>query len=183
MNRTIIIASLCAVCCLFATRTHAQQPVNPMYVDSWVFNGGAGLGVIYDVDADLPAGFAFKAALQRGFWEFGEGAFALGLETGMIFNSILTQKNFTNRFTKFYIAPRAGWHYGWDAPGLDTYAGIAMGAGFLSQTNVNTRLRFYGSFYVGASYFFNENLGVNIEAGLGATTIQAGIAYKFDNKF
>jgi hypothetical protein len=152
-----------------------------MQTESWIFNAGVGLGVIYDVAADLPAGFAFKVALQRGFWELGDGTVALGLETGMTFNSIFVPAplNYTNRFTKFNIAPRAGWHCGWDVPGLDTYAGLAMGIGFLSQTGANTKLRFHGSCYIGASYFFNENLGVNIETGYGATFFQAGIAYKF----
>jgi hypothetical protein len=150
-----------------------------MQVDSRIFNAGIGLGVIGDVAASLPAGFAFKVAAQQGMWELGEGVVALGLETGMTFSSIVTSGNSTNRFSKFIIAPRAGWHCGWDAIGLDTYAGMAMGLGFLSQTDVNTKLRFHGSLYLGATYFFNENLGVNIETGYGISAIQAGVAYKF----
>ena len=162
---------------LSVPRAHAQQPVNPLQVEDWVFNAGIGLGQIYDVSANLPAGFAFKVALQRGMWELGPGVVALGLETGMVFNS--TTNGYTNRFTKFNIAPRAGWHYGWDAPGLDTYAGMAMGIGFLSETDVDTKLRFHGSVYVGGSYFFNEHFGVNLEVGYGTTFTQFGVAYKF----
>jgi hypothetical protein len=149
-----------------------------MQEESWIFNGGIGLGAIYDVDADLSPGFAFRLALHRGMWELGPGIVALGLESGMTFNST-TMLNHTSRFSKFSIAPRINWHYGWDAIGLDTYAGMAMGLGFLSQTDVDTKLRFHGSAYVGASYFFNEKLGVNVELGYGSTIIQAGVAYKF----
>ena len=146
---------------------------------AWVFNAGVGFGHIYDVSIDLPEGFAFKIALQRGMWALGTGVIALGLETSMTFNSILTVTNTTNRFTKFNIAPRAGWHYGWDVAGLDTYAGMALGVGSLSQTGGSAKLRFYGSFYLGASYFFNEKLGINVETGYAATDIQIGVAYNF----
>ena len=163
---------------LFVPRAHAQQPVNPLQLDDWVFNAGIGLGRIYDVSADLPAGFAFQVALQRGMWELGPGVVALGLETGMVFNST-TIGIYTARFAKFNIAPRVGWHYGWDVPGLDTYAGMAMGIGFLSETDVDTKLRFHGNVYLGGSYFFNERFGINLETGYGTTFIQLGVAYKF----
>jgi hypothetical protein len=184
MKRIIIIVNLLPLFFLSTPHVRAQQPVNPMQVESWIFNAGIGLGVIYDVDADLSPGFAFKVALQRGVWELGPGVVALGLETGMTFNSLLivnpvNQFSQTDRFSKFNIAPRATWHYGWDVIGLDTYAGMAMGIGFLSQTDVDTKLRFHGSAYVGASWFFNEKFGVNVEAGYGTTFIQAGVAYKF----
>ncbi|MDR2449973.1 MAG: hypothetical protein LBD52_08465 [Prevotellaceae bacterium] len=174
----IIITGFFFLLSLSALRAQAQQPVNPMQVESWILNAGMGFGQIYDVDGSLPSGFAFKLALQRGFWEAGPGVIALGLETGMVFNST-TIGAYTARFTKFNIAPRAGWHCGWDVPGLDTYAGVAMGIGFLSQTDVDTRLRFHGSAYIGGSYFFNEHFGVNLETGFGTTFIQVGVAYKF----
>jgi hypothetical protein len=178
MKRIIVITGFLSLFLLSAPQVRAQQPVNPMQVESWIFNAGIGLGTIYDVDASLSAGFAFKLALQRGMWELGPGVIALGLETGMTFNSI-TSFNQTHRFTKFNIAPRANWHFGWDVIGLDTYAGMAMGIGFLSQTDIDTKLRFHGSVYVGGSYFFNENFGINLEAGYGTTIVQVGVAYKF----
>jgi hypothetical protein len=179
MVKRVIILTSFSLFFLFAPHLRAQQPVNPLHVDDWVFNAGIGLGVIYDVNANLPAGFAFKVALQRGFWELGPGAIALGIETGMVFNSITNINGNTDRYAKFNIAPRAGWHCGWDVPGLDTYAGMAMGIGFLSQTDIDTKLRFHGSVYVGGSYFFNENFGINLETGYGTTFIQLGVAYKF----
>jgi hypothetical protein len=177
MKRIVAVTCFCLIF-LASPYLRAQQPVNPLHVESWVINAGIGLGVIYDVEASLPAGFAFKIALQRGMWELGPGAIALGLETGMVFNS-KTVGPYTARFTKFNIAPRAGWHCGWDVPGLDTYAGMAMGIGFLSQTDIDTKLRFHGSVYLGGSYFFNERFGINVETGYGTTAIQLGVAYKF----
>jgi hypothetical protein len=184
MKRIITITGLLSLFILSAPQVRAQQPVNSMQVESWMFNAGIGLGTIYDTDASLSAGFAFKVALQRGMWELGPGVVALGLETGMVFNSIViddpvNRNSHTVRFTKFNIAPRAGWHFGWDVIGLDTYAGMAMGIGFLSQTDIDTKLRFHGSVYVGGSYFFNENFGVNLETGYGTTIVQLGVAYKF----
>jgi hypothetical protein len=183
-KRIIAITGFLAVFFLSAPHIHAQQPVNPMQVESWIFNAGIGLGTIYDVDANLAAGLAFKVALQRGIWVLGPGVVALGLETGMVFNSIVindpvNRNSHTARFAKFNIAPRANWHYGWDVIGLDTYAGMALGIGFLSEADVDTKLRFHGSAYVGGSYFFNENFGVNLEIGYGTTFAQVGVAYKF----
>jgi hypothetical protein len=177
MMKQIITAGI-VLLFLAASHARAQQPVNPMETDSWMFNAGIGLGRIYDVSGSLPAGFAFNVALQRGMWELGSGVIALGLETGMVFNST-TIGTHTARFSKFNIAPRAAWHCGWDVPGLDTYAGMAMGFGFLSQTDFDTKLRFHGSMYVGGSYFFNEHFGINLETGYGTTFIQLGVAYKF----
>jgi hypothetical protein len=179
MKKNIIITSFLSLFFLSAPQVRAQQPVNPMQVESWIFNAGIGLGVIDNADVSLPAGFAFKVALQRGVWELGPGVIALGLETGMVFNSIVTHTGSTDRYTKFNIAPRIGWHYGWDVVGLDTYAGMAMGIGFLSQTRFGTEVPFHGSVYVGGSYFFNEKFGVNLETGYGTTIIQVGVAYKF----
>jgi hypothetical protein len=178
MKRIMVVAGALFLLFLSAPRAHAQQPVNPMQAEGWVFNAGIGLGSIYDVSGHLPAGFAFKVALQRGMWELGPGTVALGIETGMVFNST-TAGSHTDRYSKFNIAPRAGWHCGWDVTGLDTYAGMAMGIGFLSQTDFDTKLRFHGSVYVGGSYFFNEHFGLNLETGYGTTIIQVGVAYKF----
>jgi hypothetical protein len=178
VKRIIVLTGFFSLFLLSAPRAYAQQPVNPLQVESWIFNAGIGLGSIYDVSANLPAGFAFKVALQRGMWELGPGVIALGLETGMVFNST-TIGNYTARFSKFNISPRTGWHCGWDVIGLDTYAGMAMGIGFLSQTDLDTKLRFHGSVYVGGTYFFNEKFGINLETGYGTTFIQLGVAYKF----
>jgi hypothetical protein len=184
MRKIIIITGFLSLFFLSAPHIRAQQPVNPIQVESWMFNAGIGLGTIYDINTNLSAGFAFKVALQRGMWELGPGVVALGLETGMVFNSTvidypINRNSHTERYTKFNIAPRANWHHGWDVIGLDTYAGMAMGIGFLSQTDVDTKLRFHGGVYVGGSYFFNENFGVNLETGYGTTIVQVGVAYKF----
>jgi len=37
---------------------------------------------------------------------------------------------------------------------------------------------FYGSVYIGASYFFSNNFAVNVEFGLGSTVAQIGIAFR-----
>ncbi|MDR3235827.1 MAG: hypothetical protein LBT48_03770 [Prevotellaceae bacterium] len=175
MKRVFTIVLCVVMCCPAVMR--AQQPVNPMQVGVWMFNADAGLGIINDV-AHVPAGFAFKLALQRGLWEADLGVVTLGMETGMALSSIV-EGNQTLRYTKFNIAPRASWHHGWDTDGFDTYAGLAMGIGFLTQTDIATQPRFYGSVYIGGSYFFNDGLGVNVEFGYGTTFAQIGVIYRF----
>jgi hypothetical protein len=184
MKKSMFLLSLCALFLLSPLPSQAEQPENPMQLNTWMLNAGIGLGSIYNVDANLSSGFAYKIALQRGMWEAGPGVITLGLETGMVFNSIVVHPTVltseTIRYTQFNLAPRSSWHYGWDVAGLDTYAGLSMGLGFLAITNNNTKLRFYGDFHIGGSYFFSEEFGVNVETAYGTNTIfQVGIVYKF----
>jgi hypothetical protein len=179
MKRISTIISLFSLFFFSTLQVQAQQPFEPMEEGAWMVNAGIGLGKIDGVSGfNLPAGFAFRASIQKGMWEVGPGTVSLGGEAGMVFNST-SVLDYTVRFTRFNMAPRSSYHYGWHVEGLDTYAGMALGLGFLTQTDVDTKTYFYGSVYLGCSYFFNNNLGINVEVGYGTTFTQVGVVYRF----
>jgi len=155
--------------------TRAQNtPTDPVEVGTWVINAGVGFSS-YGYDSGLwLSGFGFKGAIECGLWQAGPGVISLGAEGGMCLASYEG-----NNYSRFNVAPRSSYHYGWDVPGLDTYGGVTAGVGFVSYSGLRgSNVCFYGGLYLGASYFFLENFAVNMELGLGSTVAQIGIAFR-----
>jgi len=120
-------------------------------------------------------GFGFKIAAQNGLWQAGPGVIALGGEAGM---GLASYEGLN--FSRFNLAPRSNYHYGWNVPGLDTYGGVSIGLGFATHSNRSGNSVFlYGDLHVGASYFFLENFAVNTELGVGSMQFMIGIAFRF----
>lgn len=166
-----------------------NSPVTPFKKGSVTVNLGVGIGNDYKGDYkyyNSGSGFGTKAALEFGIWQAGPGVISMGAEVGGTFSNSSNNGNYKDfRSRTVVIAGRSAWHYGWKVSGLDTYAGVSAGAGF-HHYDYNRGSQYYknddvipafGGF-VGASYFFTPNFGVNVEAGYDITNIQAGIIFK-----
>jgi hypothetical protein len=171
---------------------HAGGDGNTFEVGSMTVNIGAGLGrSSYGNYGYYGAGYygygtgiGVKAAIERGMWQLGPGVLSLGLEAGASFSSA----SYGGYNSSIIIASvRSAYHFGWNVSGLDTYAGLSIGPGFRSYnySDVNTTdytrhdIVVSPGIFVGASYFFSPNIGVNVEAGYDITELQGGIVFKF----
>ena len=158
-----------------------RDAVNPFEKGSVTFSAGAGVGNEYNSNYYNSA-FGTKAVFEAGLWKAGPGTISLGVEVGGTFSNGGTLDDYKARTV--IVAGRSAWHHGWNVKGLDTYAGLAAGAGFNQYTyNKNGTVRqnevipVFGGF-VGASYFITPSFGVNVEAGYDITQIQGGIIFK-----
>ena len=165
-----------------STVSMAQSTVSPIEKGSVSFNAGIGVGAEYNSDY-YNSGFGTKAAVEAGMWNAGPGVITLGAEVGSSFSSGGFNENYKTR--TIVVAARSAWHNGWNVRGLDTYAGLAAGAGFHnyqynkneSRINQSEVLPVFGGF-IGASYFITPKFGINVEAGNDITQVQGGIIFK-----
>jgi hypothetical protein len=176
MKKILIICFVFSMLFGASLPTRAQNtPTEPMKIGTWILNAGIGLSSYGYGEGLWLHGFGFKVAAEKGLWQAGPGVISLGGEAGMCVAS-----HNGNNYSRFNIAPRSSYHYGWNVPGLDTYGGIAIGIGFASYSHHSgSDVGFYSGLYAGASYFFTDNFAVNAELGLGSTALQVGIAYRF----
>jgi hypothetical protein len=173
---------------------HGDKPSNIMDVGSVTLNIGVGVGNGYtgtysnDYSGVYGTGFGGKVAIERGFWKLGPGVLTLGIEGGGSFSNG-SGYNYDNGYKSSIVifAGRSAYHYGWNVPGLDTYAGLSAGVGFrsynyINNTNKDTKHKVdpvIGGF-AGASYFFTPKFGVNAEVGNDITYIQGGVIFKLN---
>ena len=154
----------------------------PMRLGSVFLNMGIGVGANYKGES-YGTPFGFKVAAEFGLWEAGPGIITLGPELGGSFsNGYYGGYNDKYNSNTFVIAGRGAWHYGWDVPGLDTYAGFSAGIGFHHYTYYNYDgstqvIPAFGGF-VGGSYFISPTFGFNAEAGFDITNFQVGVVFK-----
>lgn len=102
--------------------------------------------------------------------------------------SSIEHKYNTNRITPFL---RATYHFEFDIPKMDVYAGIGFGVnidaekdkyyvnGVLNSTSASSTVRPVHLVVVGIRYYFSDSFGVYAEAGDGIANINAGIALSF----
>ena len=106
------------------------------------------------------------------------GVITLGPEFGGSFSNYYNDY----KYRTIVIAARSAWHYGWNVPNLDTYAGLSAGIGFhrVERKNYEDDTETIGVFgaFVGASYFVTPGFGFNVEAGHDITNFQGGIIFK-----
>ena len=141
------------------------------------YNGYAGYGYGYG------SGFGTKAAIERGMWQLGPGVLTLGLEVG---GSLSKSGSYKSNIV--IAAARSAYHFGWNVPNLDTYGGLSLGPGFRSSDydyGINDKRTKHDviiapGIFVGGSYYFSPNIGVNVEAGYDITVIQGGLVFKLN---
>jgi Outer membrane protein beta-barrel domain len=166
---------------------------NTFEVGSATINIGAGLGrgsyggFGYYGSGYYGYGTAFgvKAAVERGMWQLGPGVLSLGAEVG---GSFSTARYNSYKSNILIVAVRSAYHFGWNVPNLDTYAGVSLGPGFRSYNYTDLSNDKFTKHdvvvspggFVGASYYFSPNIGVNVEAGYDITQIQGGIIFKLN---
>ncbi|NQV01080.1 MAG: hypothetical protein HQ542_00400 [Bacteroidia bacterium] len=195
-----IIVTTFIVCFLIggtSTFTGAQGLMDPMTKGTWFINFGFGPGTNWQGaygGGFLPAG---QVAVEVGMWEVGPGVITLGGEIGGTFYSFKGTDSrygpgttYTYTYIELVIAARGAYHYGWNVQGLDTYGGVAAGprftifssklpASYTGQViGEPSTVGYGGGAFVGASYFFNELLGINAELGFNITYAQIGMVFK-----
>jgi hypothetical protein len=130
-------------------------------------------------------GFGTKLAVERGMWQLGPGVLSLGAEIGASFSSARVSGIKSNIVI---AAVRSAYHFGWGVENLDTYAGLSVGPGFRSYdyyssataTDKKHDVIIAPGAFVGGTYYFSPNIGVNVEAGYDITVIQGGIIFKLN---
>ncbi len=172
-------------------------PIDPMTKGTWFLNFGFGPGVNWQ--GSYGSGFrpAIQIATEVGMWQVGPGVITLGGEVGFSFFSYKGTDSrygpgttYKYNYTELTVAARGAYHYGWNVQGLDTYGGVAAGPRFTffsydipstytgDVINEPSTVVFGGGAFVGASYFFNDWLGVNGEFGFNITFAQVGMVFK-----
>jgi hypothetical protein len=185
MNKLIKLTTLLLLAALASpTYIHANGPLDPVKLNTWVINAGIGPGTAFFGNG---AGFgpALKGSFEKGMWDVGPGVITLGGEATFSFFSQNYGQGWHESWVNFIFGARAAYHYGWDVEGLDTYGGIPLGMGFCAHTMDDhpgnygyTPVFPYAGIFFGASYFFNDSIGINGEFGYNSTYANIGVVFK-----
>lgn len=175
----------------------AGGPTDP--VDKGAITINFGFGPATNWQGAYGRGFipAFQTAVEVGMWKVGPGVITIGGEVGFDFFKYKGTDSrygpgttYTYNYMDLIIAARSAYHYGWNVPGLDTYAGVAAGPRFVFFTyslpptwtggviNSPATVGYGGGAFAGASYYFNDVIGVNAEVGFNVTYAQIGMVFK-----
>ena len=192
---TFILVFLLAGIGVMGQKSAPRDPMNP---GTWLINFGVGPGINYYGGYSAGFGPGFQASFEKGIWQLGPGVLSLGGQTGLsIFsygNEFYHEASYNYTWVSVVTAARSAYHYGWKVKGLDTYGGLSTGIRFLSFSHKYTGIyadqindtynpgvvsMFFGTF-VGASYFFNNMLGVNAELGYNINYAQVGLVFKLN---
>ncbi len=172
-----------------AVRVHAQA----FEAGTNVISGGLGLG------SSLASGYTYgtqgiglSATYERGIWEAGPGVISLGAYIG--YKSFTYAGNdggyaYSYKWNYTIIGARGAYHFtGLNVDKLDLYAGLMLSYDNLSFSANNdfpgyTAGNYSGGIelspFVGARYYFANNLGVYGELGYGVAILNIGLSYKF----
>jgi hypothetical protein len=163
-----------------------RAPTNPMDEGSWVLGISVGPGT-HVFGNGYGFGPGFKVFFERGTWSLGPGILSLGGDFGFSFFSDHFYNGGKESWLNFMFGARSAYHYGWDVAGLDTYGGIPLGIGFSAYTHNDIPgyrgyqgVFPYVGFFLGASYFFNNQVGINGEVGYNVTYANLGVIFKLD---
>jgi len=192
MKKVCLLGLLAIGALTISNVARAQKSSNIMEVGTTTVNLGVGVGRSsfgnYGVYGSgyygYGTGFGTKAAVERGMWELGPGVLTLGAEVGAAFSNASYNSYKSNIII---VAARSAYHFGWNVDNLDTYAGVSLGPGFRSYNYYNNNAKdtkhdvvVAPGIFVGGSYYFSPNIGVNVEAGYDITIIQGGIVFKLN---
>jgi len=194
MKKVCLLGLLAIGALTISNVARAQKSSNIMEVGTTTVNIGVGVGRSsygsYGVYGSgyygYGTGFGTKAAVERGMWELGPGVLTLGAEVGAAFSNASYNSYKSNIII---VAARSAYHFGWNVDKLDTYGGVSLGPGFRSYNYTDQQVSnkytkhdvvVSPGIFVGASYFFSPNIGVNVEAGYDITQIQGGIIFKLN---
>ncbi len=160
------------------------QTVNPMMKRTWIIGFGGGPGTPYFGNG-LGFGPGFKVFFETGMWELGPGTLTIGGETGFSMFWHHWGTDWNESWANFLVGGRSAYHYGWEVKGLDTYGGIPLGIGFSVHSFDDvagykgfTPVYPYFGIFFGATYFFNDLIGVNGEVGYNITYANLGLVFQ-----
>ena len=105
----------------------------------------------------IPAILAYEA----GLWKIGPGTVTLG---GMFMFSV------KRYYINLYFAAKGAYHYNFNIPKFDAFAGVTIGPKIPIYTYSFTRrgIDWVGvNTFFGASYYFNQHIGVTTQFAIG----------------
>jgi len=156
-----------------------------------IISAGVGLGssiLSYSGTSQTPA---LSLQYERGVWDIGgPGVISLGGYVGYKGYSY-SATDYSEKWHYTVLGVRSAYHYnGLNVDKLDLYGGVMLSYNILSYSysdNLGYNVSGNGSYgstvglslYVGARYFFTDNLAVLAELGYGVAYLNVGIAAKF----
>jgi len=182
MKKFLVIKFLVVFFILFAFNQSISAQQAAFSRGDMVINAGVGLGTYIN-----DSGYSMIIPPLTGSFEYGVVDFSRkgGIGVGGYFSYLLRKNNSENSFNvgDFVIGPRVLFHYQF-IKYLDTYAGLMLGYDVVSfsRTDNNYPLsasQFYYTLFVGARYYFTNNIAVFGELGYGVSPLQLGFTYKF----
>jgi hypothetical protein len=139
----------------------------------------------YETKIPLVSG-SFDYGLIDGLLE-GKASIGVGGYLGYTANRYKYLGNHGYDFSYLIFGPRASFHYN-PIDNLDTYGGLLLGYNIVSSSaygetaqfiKPNNDSRFIPALYVGARYYFTDNIAAFAEIGYGVSLIEAGLSFKF----
>ena len=177
--------------------SQAQPPVNPVDKDTWILNLGIG-PCTHPFGNGYGLGIGGKLSFEKGMWKVGPGVITLGGDFGLSFSwrswTFLEYK-LSERWGNLFLAARGAYHYGFNVKGLDVFGGIPLGLGLDNYTHTGSHGIYtwsevgggthspifpYVGVFVGASYFFNNTIGLCGELGYNLTYANIGLVFKLN---
>ncbi len=192
----VLAAAVTTALMVCSTGVQAQKTNESSFEEGTItVNIGAGLGrSAYGYSGGLYSsgyygygtGLGVKTAVERGMWELGPGVLSLGAEVGGSFSTASKYSGLKSNI--LIVAVRSAYHFGWNVPNLDTYGGVSLGPGFRrndyyssgTTTATDHSVIVAPGVFVGGTYYFSPNIGVNVEAGYDITQVQGGIIFKLN---
>ncbi|HDJ34277.1 MAG TPA: hypothetical protein ENF21_09310 [Bacteroidetes bacterium] len=186
MKRYLLL-SLLAVFTL--TQLSAQDPIFvkgdkvlnfSLGLGSTLYTGGFYTGQIPPVSGSLEIGLLDELIEDKG---------SVGVGPYLGFSSYKWEyMDWGWKYTNIILGARGNFHYPF-IDKLDTYTGILLGFRIVSASEFGTPIPGYnysasssglaGSWFIGARYYFTENLAAMGELGYGIAWLNIGVALKF----
>jgi hypothetical protein len=185
MKKSVFFSIVLMVISFFSVvRVHAQA----FAAGTNVVSAGIGLGSSLANYTYGSQGIGLSATYDRGIWEAGPGVISLGAYIGYK-SFTYSGPGYDYKWNYTIIGARGAWHFtGLNVDNLDLYGGLMLSFDNLSTSFSNDNPNYApGSYastielspFVGARYYFANNLGVYGELGFGVSILDIGLSYKF----
>ncbi len=185
-NRIILILFLALMAGFSVPTFSGNGPENPAGKGSGILGFGFGPGIPHYGGSGF--GPAILIHYDHSIWQAGPGAISLGGQFGTSFfwhKYSHENEPYKSSWINLGIVFRAAYHYGWKVPGLDTYVGFGAGTVFSMYNDdrdpadkKSFHMGFLPSAFCGASYFFNDRIGLNAELGYNFTYASIGLNFR-----
>ena len=185
-NLTISILIILFITGISIPSFSGNGPTDPAGKGSGILGFGFGPGIPFYGGSGF--GPAIYVHYDYSMWQAGPGTISLGGQIGSsFFWRDFTHENVRYKYswTNFGFVFRGAYHYGWKVPGLDTYAGFGGGPlfsmynddGYENSGRSSSNVSFLPTAFLGASYFFNDVVGLNSEVGYNFTYVSIGLNF------
>ena len=164
----------------------ANGPTDPAGKGKGILGFGFGPGIGYYGGTGF--GPAILVHYDHSIWKVGPGTISLGGQVGTSFfweGYNYDGKDYSQAWTNIGFVARGAYHYGWDVPGLDTYAGFGFGTRVSLYSDdgdykgkKTSNVGFLPTAFFGGSWYFNDLLGVNAEFGYNFAFVSVGLNFR-----